>query len=248
VAQQKVSRKARRQQEREARRAATKEVQKIQTRRRRAGKFALALVGVISGLVGFLASAGSLLPRLTVEPQFTWDQRAPLTTQFVVRNAGFLPLRDIRRDCVFVSFNGEEIVASKNTCDNCFNNLDAITNPHPIAVELPLDGAVTTNCNFIGSDSEDETGTYETMQPDRVDMAVVLRYRSIVWPWRRTQAFRFMTSIDRAGNVQWLRKPINDELADRIEQLGKAPIIRYPAGWRFAVKKPEREKPPSSND
>jgi hypothetical protein len=150
---------------------------------------------------------------------------------------------------VFVSFNGKDIGASKNECKGCFNSLESITSPHTIAAELPLDGAISTNCNFIGSTREDKNGTYEATLPDRVDMAVVLRYRSIVWPWRRTQAFRFMTSIDRAGNVQWLRKPIDRKLAERIERLADAPIIRFPAGWRFAVQKPhQEEKPPSTND
>jgi phosphoribosylpyrophosphate synthetase len=76
------------------------------SRRRGVRTMAIGLISAAVAIVGCLASIANLLPRVAVDPLFTWDAHDPLTTEFAVKNSGYVRLMDVRCACLFFSANG----------------------------------------------------------------------------------------------------------------------------------------------
>jgi hypothetical protein len=149
----------------------------------------------------------ALWPHVYMYPLVSLDPNNPMFTPFVIRNDGYLAIRDVRSLCriKYLGRDGGPLVVAAKPYENEFSDPSQIINMIGPGEEasglLPLSGM-------------------ENNQWDNADIAVELQYRPWKWSSRITKE-RHCFEIKRKGDSWlWCPQPLNrfyqdDEIAQR---------------------------------
>lgn len=140
----------------------------------------------------------AVTPRVFVHPTIPLDPSNPLFTPFVVRNEGYLAIRDVKFSCSmkYLKFaSGGPLAIGIGDYTNRFSDPKQVARVIAAGEEyselLPLSGL-------------------EHNQIENADIAIVLSFRPIRWlPWRRERLHRFVVTQSKDGQRYWLPQPIN---------------------------------------
>lgn len=175
----------------------------------------------IAGIASVIGAMLTLLPRIAVEPLHVMDPTAPFSTEFVVKNTGYIPLRDVRCDCVLLRINGGKMRDAIGD-----HTIMSWTPVYPfLARWLSLNEETSVNCNvFKAIPGESRTN---------LDMAIGVTYRAPLLPWDHTSLFRFVTARDIKDEVRWLPRTMTPELMKDVppklgRYVGDGLPYRYP--------------------
>lgn len=158
----------------------------------------LSIILAVLGVWGvYLTTWVVATPRVFVYPSISLDPANPMFTMFVVRNEGYLAIRDVKFECSIDSLtlsDGTQVKAEV-PYDNRFfdpNQVARVIDPGEEWSELlPLSGL-------------------EHNQFKSADLAVVVSFRPFKWlPWRQKRKHRFETRVGKDGQWHWFPQPIN---------------------------------------
>lgn len=135
-------------------------------------------------------------PRVFVYPSVSLDPANPAFTVFVIRNDGYMAIRDVKVSCSmkYLQLPGDIHVVGLGDYSNRFSDpkqvARVIAPGEEYSVLLPLSGM-------------------EHNQIEGADIAVVLSFQPVRWvPWHRERLHRFVVSTGADGQRHWLHQPI----------------------------------------
>ena len=158
----------------------------------------IALVLGLATLIGGLAAALALLPRMTVTPSDPVDPTNPFSASFTITNTGYIPLRSVN-----VGFGLGEIGSQGATPTPNFKPAyrSRMQRPQWLNLNLGLDERITISPG-------DMFGIKNTRLAF-ADIAIFVSYDTPIIRWRREKVFPFIAHEQTNGQFYWYSKPIN---------------------------------------
>ncbi|MDT7806777.1 MAG: hypothetical protein QOJ70_590 [Acidobacteriota bacterium] len=152
------------------------------------GKMVAVMVAMIGVVGSYVTIFGYWSPRISVQPLQRLNPRDALSTEFSVTNQGALPIYNVDVGCEFKNF----ILAAPN-----FPGKE-------IFEVIPLNSSYESI-----SPMQSTTVKVPFSLPDEkvLDIAIVIYYRPAWYPFRRREAFRFVTKVAADGQIHWLPRP-----------------------------------------
>jgi len=150
----------------------------------------IAGIGLVGGIWMMVTA------RVSVYPSVSLDPANPVFTVFVIRNDGYLAIRDVKISCSmkYLKLAGEIHAVGLGEYTNRFSDpkqvARVIAPGEEYSVLLPLSGM-------------------KHNQVEGADIAVVLSLQPIKWlPRHQERLYRFVVSTGKDGQRHWLHQPI----------------------------------------
>lgn len=149
----------------------------------------ITLLGIASAYIGIL---GFWMPRLYVQPLMMSDKEDALSMNFSVTNQGSLMLYDVNIRCKL-----EDYVVTVKTAlgEGMIGEAGAPEDNHPSLAPMK---SATFQC------------MYSLPDEDRLGLYIIVYHRPAYYPFKRREAFRFVTTKLSDGQIQWLPQPESD--------------------------------------
>ena len=138
-------------------------------------------------------------PRVYVYPSVNLDPTNPVFTPFVVRNEGYLAIRDVKFECSLkhlkLASGGPDVIAEED-----YNN--RFSDPKQVS-RVILPGEEASELLPLSN--------MENNQFENADIAVRLSFRPIrFWPsYKKEELHRFELKTAKDGQRYWFPQPIN---------------------------------------
>lgn len=135
-------------------------------------------LATLSGLLSYL-------PRISVVPSFSLDNRNPMGTVFTLTNEGWFTVHAVKFGCLFNSIESQ---------DGRFQitNIEFVAEPSSLG-DIAPGGYMTIPCNR----------TVEMATKPGTEMTVDISYRpTFVW-WRKRERFPFKGELSEDGQWHW---------------------------------------------
>jgi hypothetical protein len=160
----------------------------------------LPLVLGLATIVGGLAAALALLPRVTVTSSDPVDPANPFSASFTITNTGYIPLRSVFIGVGVGQFGGHAATFDPSRKPNYWPRVDR---PEWKNLNLGLDEKFTiTPGDIFGLGNENTRLGF-------ADIAVVVSYEPPIIPWRREKVFPLIAHKQTNGQFYWYAKPID---------------------------------------
>jgi hypothetical protein len=150
----------------------------------------ITLVGIASAYVTIL---GFWLPRLNVQPLMMSDAEDALSTNFSVSNQGSMMLYDMNIRCKLKDSLVK--ITTETGQEGIIGEVGGPEDNHPSLAPM-------------------KSATFQCMLSlpveDGLDIFIIVYYRPAFYPFKRRQAFRFVSTTSSDGQMQWLPQPESD--------------------------------------
>jgi hypothetical protein len=149
-----------------------------------------AIVSFLIGVVGFLFV---VYPRISVHPGESLDPYNPFATPFLIKNDGYLPVRDVHysitpRNIKFIVPGGEATLMGES--DNVFIESS-------VTAKIPLLKSNRSTTIFVPPPTE-------KMVVTSADILINLTYQSYLVPYAFSEKHRFISTVKKTGEYVWL--------------------------------------------
>ena len=172
--------------------------QQQQNQQHKAGKYLRFLkntktqVSFLIGVVGFLFV---VWPRISVYTGESLDPHDPFATPFIIKNDGYLPIRDIHysitpKNIKFLTPGRGQATIMGET-DNVFIIV-------PLVKKLPLLGTNKTTAIFLPLPTE------KPIDVKSADIYINLVYKPYLVPYTFSERHSFVTTVKKTGEYVWL--------------------------------------------
>ena len=174
-------------------RQTNKQIQDPPNKARKLLKFLTSTKAIVSFLIGVVGFLFAVWPRISVYPGESLDPNIPFATPFLIKNDGYLPIRDVHysltpRD-VKVVVSGGGIGTLKGKSDKVFF-ID------PSAKEIPILESNRTTAIFAPF--------LKNVTVRGADIYINLTYKPYFVPYTFSEKHRFITSMKKTGEYVWL--------------------------------------------
>lgn len=150
----------------------------------------ITLVGIVSAYVTIL---GFWLPRLNVQPLMMSDSKDALSTNFSVTNQGSMILYNVNIRCKLKDSLVK--IVTETGQEGIIGEVGAPEDSHPSLAPMK---SATFQC-MLSLPAQDD-----------LDIYIIVYYRPAFYPFKRRQAFRFVSTTSSDGQLQWLPRPESD--------------------------------------
>ena len=149
------------------------------------------IVGIASLVLAIIGVFGvfSLLPKVSISAGEPPNPNDPFSTPFTVANVGNLPIYDVRIVC---DVRRIEIGAAVYR-DTPFTFT-------MVTPKIPSDDAKVFQCDVI------KTTGFVPMKS--ADIAIIVKFRPSLYPWKTTSTARFVAEIDESGRFRRWRRDL----------------------------------------
>jgi hypothetical protein len=170
----------------------------------------LAFLAFVLGAPRMVVGALQLLPRLSVVPQNSLDDRNPFLAPFVISNDGYVTLYDLHASCfpVYVQLvgtdgKGGQIVLRPTPGYREEDVSTGMTSPNFAAAKLLPGNKMAFPCNMILP-----SDFYQNLAVGRADITYTVTYHVFGVPLKRHHVNHFSLSRDASGHARWLEEPL----------------------------------------
>lgn len=150
----------------------------------------ITLIGIVSAYVTIL---GFWLPRLNVQPLMMTDAKDALSTNFSVSNQGSMTLYDVNIRCKLK--DSVVKITTETGREGIIGEVGGPEDNHPSLAPMK---STTFQCML------------SLPVEDGLDIFLIVYYRPAFYPFKRRQAFRFVSTTSSDGQMQWLPRPESD--------------------------------------
>jgi len=163
----------------------------------RPAKQMLEVVLIVLAIVGFGITVLTVFPRISVSNLEAIDVLDPFSTPFLISNDGYLPLYNV--EFLVAIRRLERIGGGGITGTDDFQS--KFTTPD---FSAPIFRPTEKFSLYAGRIVKAHNSV------SFADIAIVIEFRPMLWPFRRSSQFRFVTQKGADGKLYWMARPVGE--------------------------------------
>ena len=164
-------------------------------------KFPKTIVAIILFFVSIAGFLFAVYPRISVYPGESLDPHSPLSTPFIIKNDGYLSLRDIHYS--LTPKNVKILSPAGDCCVTLTSESDKVRFVNPFSFKIPELEPNNTTAIFL----EQNITTVLNISKDIVrsaDININVTFKTSFVPYTFSKKYKFVTNEKKTGEYIWL--------------------------------------------